>query len=476
MKKIFFCFLAIYFSINAQEKGTQQNQLNLPPISVTIGGKFIVNGTYPAMFSERVDQFITRIYDAAKENSLSIAKDLQTANYINKNLDEDYAIRGIILKSANGEEKIIDLAEFRVNGDFKNNPYLKNDDVIIFPAVDLDRNFVRIMGAVNNPIKFMFVEGDKLSDAIALAQGVNKAYDNVTTATIYRLSYDGSIIDSINIKLTDDILLNRGDRIVVQAEETKRKDYVVNVIGEVNKPGFIPITKNKTTVADVITQAGGFTNNADIPRAEIIRGANTQAGGFTNNADIPRAEIIRGANAFESILFSEQLEKLLMSRMSTLIEGDSLYFAIDEKLRFLRGNGLVDFTKIFNKDSLAGDFIMQDYDVIYVPPKIDLVYVYGQVNNAGYIRYSPDKTYNYYLKLGGGIGETASDIYIIKGQSRSWINAEDNPEIIIEPGDYIWVSKKTPRTFWYHIEQVGKVAGILGAVTTVILLFIQIRK
>jgi protein involved in polysaccharide export with SLBB domain len=454
MKKIFFCFLAIYFSINAQEKGTQQNQLNLPPISVTIGGKFIVNGTYPAMFSERVDQFITRIYDAAKENSLRIAQDLGTAEKINKNLDEEYAIRGIILKSANGEEKIIDLAEFRVNGDFKNNPYLKNDDVIIFPAVDLDRNFVRIMGAVNNPIKFMFVEGDKLSDAIALAQGVNKAYDNVTTATIYRLSYDGSIIDSINIKLTDDILLNRGDRIVVQAEETKRKDYVVNVIGEVNKPGFIPITKNKTTVADVITQAGGFTNNADIPRAEIIR----------------------GANAFESILFSEQLEKLLMSRMSTLIEGDSLYFEIDEKLRFLRGNGLVDFTKIFNKDSLAGDFIMQDYDVIYVPPKIDLVYVYGQVNNAGYIRYSPDKTYNYYLKLGGGIGETASDIYIIKGQSRSWINAEDNPEIIIEPGDYIWVSKKTPRTFWYHIEQVGKVAGILGAVTTVILLFIQIRK
>jgi protein involved in polysaccharide export with SLBB domain len=454
MKKIFFCFLAIYFSINAQEKGTQQNQLNIPAISVTIGGKFIVNGTYPAMFSERVDQFITRIYNAAKENSLSIAKDLQTANYINKNLDEDYAIRGIILKSANGEEKIIDLAEFRVNGDFKNNPYLKNDDVIIFPAVDLDRNFVRIMGAVNNPIKFMFVEGDKLSDAIALAQGVNKAYDNVTTATIYRLSYDGSIIDSINIKLMDDILLNRGDRIVVQAEETKRKDYVVNVIGEVNKPGFIPITKNKTTVADVITQAGGFTNNADIPRAEIIR----------------------GANAFESILFSEQLEKLLMSRMSTLIEGDSLYFEIDEKLRFLRGNGLVDFTKIFNKDSLAGDFIMQDYDVIYVPPKIDLVYVYGQVNNAGYIRYSPDKTYNYYLKLGGGIGETASDIYIIKGQSRSWINAGDNPETIIEPGDYIWVSKKTPRTFWYHIEQAGKVAGILGAVATVILLFIQIGK
>lgn len=454
MKKLFFCFLAIYFTINAQDKNTQQNQLNIPAISVTIGGKFIVNGTYPALFSERVDQFITRIYNAAKENSLSVAKDLQTANYINKNLDEDYAIRGIILKSVNGEEKIIDLAKFRIDGDFKNNPYLKNDDLIIFPAVDLDRNFVRIMGAINNPLKFMFVEGDKLSDALELAQGINKAYDNVTQATIYRLSYDGTKLDSINIKLSDDLLLKRGDRIVVQAEETKRKDYVVNVIGEVNKPGFIPITKNKTTVADVITKTGGFTKNADLSRAELIR----------------------GANAFESILFSEQLEKLLMSRMSTLVEGDSLYFEIDEKLRFLRGNGLIDFNNIFNKNSPDANFIMQDYDVIYVPPKIDLVYVYGQVNNAGYVKFSPNKTSDYYLNLGGGVGETASDIYIIKGQSRSWISADENPSTIIEPGDYIWVSKKTPRTFWYHVEQAGRIASILGAVATVILLFVQITK
>jgi protein involved in polysaccharide export with SLBB domain len=406
------------------------------------------------MFSERVDQFVTRIYNAAKENTLSIAKDLQTADYINKNLSEDYAIRGIKIKSVNGEEKLIDLAKFRIDGDFKNNPYLKNDDVIIFPAVDLDRNFIRIMGAVNNPIKFMFVDGDKLSDAIELAQGVNQAYEGVTHATIYRLSYDGSKIDSIIVSLTDDILLQRGDRIDVRANETRRKDYVVNVIGEVNKPGFIPITNNETTVAEVMQKAGGFTNKADIARAELIR----------------------GANAFEKLVFSEQLEKLLMARMSTLVEDDSLYFLIDEKLRFLRGNGLIDFSKIFDDSSASGNFIVQDYDVIYVPPKIDLVFVYGQVNKSGYVKYSPNKTFDYYLNLGGGIGETALDIYIIKGQSRSWIAAEDNPRMIIDPGDYIWVSKKTPRTFWYHVEQAGRIAAIVGSIATVILLFLQFKK
>lgn len=454
MKKIFFITLCIFISVTAQEKNNQQNSLTQFPISVTIGGKFIVNGTFPASITERVDQFVTRIYNQAKENSLSVAKDLQTAEIINRNLDQDYAIRGIILKSTNGGEKLIDLAKFRVNGNFVNDPYLKNDDVIIFPAVDLERNFVRVIGAVNNPLKFMFVDGDKLSDAIELAQGINKAYENVNEAAIYRLSYDGSKIDSLKISLKSDILLQRGDRISVISNETRRLDYTVNVIGEVNKPGIIPITDNHTTVAEVIKKAGGFTSNADISRAELIR----------------------GANAFKSIVFSEQLEKLLMSRMSTLIEGDSLYFEIDEKLRFLRGSGLVDFTRILDQNSSEGNFIIQDYDVIYIPSKVDLIYIYGQVNQPGYLQYAPNKSANYYLSLAGGVGETASSVYIIKGKSRSWILAEDNPETIIQPGDYIWVSKKTPRTFWYHVEQASRVAAILGSIATVILLFLQFKK
>ena len=41
-----------------------------------------------------------------------------------------------------------------LNGDFTNNPYLKNDDVIIFPQPDLEHNSFTVSGAVNNPGKF----------------------------------------------------------------------------------------------------------------------------------------------------------------------------------------------------------------------------------------------------------------------------------------------------------------------------------
>ena len=449
MKKILLLTICFIFTLIAQEKVNQQQSMIQFPISVTIGGKFIINGTFPASMTERVDQFVTRIYNLAKENSLSVAQDLATVSEINKNLDENYAIRGLILKNANGEEKTIDLAKFRVNGDFKNNPYLKNDDIIIFPAVDLDRNFVRVIGAVNNPIKFMFVDGDKLSDAIELAQGINEAYDNVNKAIIYRLNLSGSELDSITVGLNEDIPLKRGDRVLIAAAEIKRQDYKVNVIGEVLNPGFIPITNNNTTIKDVIRMAGGFTSEADLYKAEIIR----------------------GANAFQSLIFTEQSEKFQMSRMSTLIENDSIYFNIDEKLRFLRGNGLVDFTKLFDEDYDDGKFIVKNFDVIYIPTKNNLVYIYGQVNSPGYLNYFSDKKFDYYLRQAGGIGETAADIYIIKGQSRSWISATDYPDTKIEPGDYIWVSKQTPRTFWWHIEQAARITAIIGSVATVLLLF-----
>jgi len=449
MKKTLVLTLCFIFTLIAQEKVNQQQSLIQFPISVTIGGKFIVNGTFPASMTERVDQFVTRIYNLAKENSLSIAQDLATVNEINNNLEEKYAIRGLILKNANGEERNIDLAKFRVNGDFKNNPYLKNDDIIIFPAIDFERNFVRIIGAVNNPGKFMFIDGDKLSDAIELSQGINKAYDNVNKAIIYRLNFEGSELDSIVVGINDEIILKRGDRIHIVAVESKRQDFKINIIGEVLHPGFIPITNNKTTIRDVIQMAGGFTIEADFSRSEIIR----------------------GANAFQSLVFTEQSEKFQMSRMSTLIENDSIYFQIDEKLRFLRGNGIVDFTRLFNDEYEDGKFVVKNYDVIFVPAKISLVYVYGQVNKAGYINYTPDKYYDFYLNQAGGIGETALDIYIIKGQSRSWVSAEDYPNTKIEPGDYIWVSKQTPRTFWYHVEQAARITAIIGSIAVVLLLF-----
>jgi len=83
-------------------------------------------------------------------------------------------LRNITLKRTNGEELKLDLMKFRRTGDFVNNPYLKNDDVLIFPSSDLDRNFFSINGAINKPGKYHFRDGDKLNNAIELAMELIK--------------------------------------------------------------------------------------------------------------------------------------------------------------------------------------------------------------------------------------------------------------------------------------------------------------
>jgi protein involved in polysaccharide export with SLBB domain len=423
-------------------------------ISVSIGGNFPITGSYPASVNERVDQFITRIYNQAFNLALGSSSSPEQLNAA-QNEFQKYPLRNILLKRKTGEQIKLDLIKFRHTGNFDYNPYLKNDDVIIFPATDIGRNFFTVSGAVNNQGTFHYFEGDKLSDALFLADGVNRAYENVSQVEISRLSYDGEKMENLMVDINANTELKRGDRIRVLATETQRKDFKVLVIGEFNMPGFIPIKKEYTNLKEVINKAGGFTEHADL-----------------NNA-----QVLRGVNVFKSIAFSEEIEKLLMMRMSTLISDDSIHFRIDEKLRFLRGNANVDFTRLEEVSDTS--FNLKDGDIIYAPSKIDLIYVYGQVSKPAYVKYEKGKDLDFYLGQAGGLGETASgDVYIVKGKTRTWISGDEIKEknIEIEPGDYIWASKEPVRTFWDHVDQASRIATILGGIATVVLLFIQVGK
>ncbi|MFN4112067.1 MAG: hypothetical protein ACK4G1_07295, partial [Ignavibacteria bacterium] len=167
------------------------------PISVTIGGNFIVNGTFTASANERVDQFITRMFTIGKAQMVGMVNpdDPKYEEKLAALLSEieKYPRRDITLKRSNGEVLKLDLEKFRLTGDFSYNPYLKNDDVLIFPKYDEVKDFIRIEGAVNNPNRFQYMEGDRVGDAIILAQGLDPAYENINEMEIYRLNYEGEL-------------------------------------------------------------------------------------------------------------------------------------------------------------------------------------------------------------------------------------------------------------------------------------------
>lgn len=435
-------------------KSKMSDLIGANAMSITIGGSFIVNGTFGAAVGERLDQFVTRIFLQAKLEQLSAIRDIDQKQQMETEI-EKFSRRDITLKRTSGQILKIDLEKFYLTGDLTQNPYLQNDDVIIFPYYDEDRNFIYVTGAVNNSKKIQFVEGDKLEDAIILAGGLNQGFDNIQKAEISRLDLSGNGEERIEVNISDNPKLQRGDRITIIAEENNRREYKVIVAGEVNRPGNIVITKNSTTLKEVIEKAGGFTDNADLSRAELIR----------------------GANVFKSTLFNEEIEAFLMNRMSDIAPEDSTSLIIDNKLRFIRGNGVVNFQNVMDTSSLASKFIVRDYDYIYVPEKLNLVYVFGQVFNPGYVEYKSGEQIDYYLKKAGGKGQNAKDeTYLIKGKTRSWIKAEDEIKLNIEPGDYVWVPKEPKRTFSYYLDRTVAISSVITTAATILLLIIQMRK
>src|ERR1035437_4613277 len=301
-------FIFLCTTINAQsDNNKNENYLSgVNLISVTIGGKFIVTGTFPASPNERVDQFVTRMFNQGKEKLLAPASNTSyLLAQIKKELEE-YSFRNIKLKRVDGKEIILDLEKFRLNGDFVNNPYLKNDDVLIFPATDLVRNFFTVSGAVNNPRKFHFVDGDKLKDAIEFAGGINKAYEKVTKAEINRLSYDGRDQKVETVDINSDFELQRGDRIVVVSNETMKKEFSVTVVGEVNSPGPVPITKDRTSLLEVINKVGGFTNAASLKYAKLYTGTSVNSFNVRNDQLNPILDLTN------NIVMMEELRMLNM--------------------------------------------------------------------------------------------------------------------------------------------------------------------
>ncbi|MCX7797877.1 MAG: SLBB domain-containing protein [Melioribacter sp.] len=484
IKKIVYLILIISYNlILAQEleqttSKTLQTAL-MQPITVTVGGNFVITGSFTALRTQRLDHFITTLYSKAQEISLGNINKPEVIRQIKKELQK-YPLRDITLKRADGTQLKIDLLKFRLTGDFKYNPYLMNDDVIIFPSYDEKKNIIDISGAVNHPTQFQFVEGDRLSDAILFAGGINKAYDNVTEAEISRLKDNGNLEEIIKVKITDDIPLQRGDRIRILFTENNKVAFKVLVLGEVNRPGYIYITKNNTTIKEVIEKAGGFTQDADLKRAEILKG--------TDEAQLMKIKAIRDAYEQDTTFTTLPLvlktvdelksEELKMMRAANVTYEEFQYsFAYDNALRFIENKSAVDFTKIFSDAYKDGSFIVNDGDVIIIPKKQNLVYVFGQVVNPGFYIYDSTKTWKDYIKEAGGITEQAKNgkkTQIIKGLSRTWFNADEVKQI--EPGDFIYVPKSLPRDLSYYVQQIGSVSGILTAVVSVTFLIIQALK
>ncbi|MBM4175166.1 MAG: hypothetical protein FJ213_03185 [Ignavibacteria bacterium] len=393
----------------------------------------------------------TLLINPSKENERELALDLQKLDP-NKISDiyKRISTRKVILHRKDGTNVNVDLPMFYATGEDKHNPYLREGDRIFVPLKNLFFDFISVYGEVNKSDVYEFVEGDDLEKALLIG-GNFTTMANKQKIYLYRLNQSIKKRDELVLKFPEnkDFKLERGDQIYVTSSEDKPNNFIVYLSGQIKNTGAFPILQNDTKLSQVISAAGGFTSEADLGSALIIR-ASESVGEFID----------------------EDFELIQNLRSATAKSLDSLYLIRELKLKRRIVN--VDFVKLFREKKSELDITLKNGDIIHVPPVNQNVYVFGQIKNPGYQPYRDNIGFNDYVSLAGGFSENAdkSEVKVIKARTYQWL---DPDETEIQAGDAIWVPREPERPFLYYFSIARDGLGIIASLATIYLLINQLK-
>lgn len=360
-------------------------------------------------------------------------------------LTKKSSIRDIQIIPQNGKEIQVDLLEYERLGNLSANPTLRDGDIVVVPVAS---HRISVSGAVLRPGDFEWVPGETVAEAIRLAGGLapNASHDSITVA---RFLSDGQTIRKIYVTAIDsaspvfwkNFRLISDDRIYVREIQLWHKKRSVKVIGEVLYPGEYAINKGSTHLKDIIKRAGGFTSEASLIEAKVLRGMK------------------------ESRLDPE-FERLKKMQVSEMTEMEYEYFKL--KSREISGRMSVDFVRLFAMGDSTQNIALRDGDQIIVPRRKNFVRVSGQVLFPGNVIYHSAWKIRDYIRYTGGFNWNArkSKIRIIRAQTGEWLKPKQVKQLV--PGDVIWVPGKPVRDYWKLFREIMLAASQAATVYLVV--------
>ena len=355
--------------------------------------------------------------------------------------------RNIKIMSRNGETKTYDLIKFLRFGERTSNPQLNEGDIVVIDKID---RLVYISGLVKFPGAYEFKENESVIELIKISGGIlSKARKD----TIEIISFDSIGKQQVSKYYSYDqlekgnIILAKQDQVVVREIPEYFIERYVSINGFIKYPGFYKVIQDKTTLHDIIEEAGGFRKEASLTEASLYRTMGT----VENDAEFERLKLI---------------PRIDMS--------DDEYDYLKAKSRQRKGKVVVDFDKLFRLHDMSENVVLMRGDIISVPEAKNYIIMLGQVVAAGNIVYQPGLNFRNYIDLAGGFGWRAKkgDVRIIKANTGEWVDADESD--ILNPGDAIWVPEKPqPPKFWdvftTSLNILGQVAAVIAATVAVII-------
>ena len=207
----------------------------------------------------------TGLFELTEKEKLS-----DLIRYLGGFTDQAYQAQLSLTRITGTEKKVIDINQSIFESFVPNN----GDSIVASVILDRYENRVNISGAVFRPGTYELTDGLQLSGLIKKAQGVTENYFS-NRGLIIRLQNNlAPMTLSFNVddvlKGTNDITLKREDKVIIQDIFSMREKRIVQILGEVQKPGEFDFTDNMT-LKDLIFKAGGFTEAASESFIELAR-------------------------------------------------------------------------------------------------------------------------------------------------------------------------------------------------------------
>ncbi len=364
-----------------------------------------------------------------------------------------YYQRNVYVLRNDGSSVVADFEKAKAYNDPSFDPYIREGDRIKVPSTPESFPFISINGAVNRPCRTLFKKGDKISTLLKMGYGLSENADNENIFVfIPGESKEKLEIDNKgNLKSNDrDIIPGTIINIATKEFERNIENGIVAVSGEVKYPGTYVIKDGETRLKEVIDMAGGFTERAYLPLANILRNDEE----FKSSQYDPRSDFNR----------------YFMHSNLTLEDTVRYQSMIQYSLPIVS----TDFSACFENNSEKDNIKLYSGDLIFVPKKPGSIYVFGQVKNPGYITFVENKTMEWYIEQAGGFAETADEgrSSIIKGKNNVWIEGDD--DIFVEAGDKIFVPNPPDIPPGIELQTYALLTGAISSLAILINVLVSI--
>ena len=433
------------------------------------GGDDIYFSTQPEIFTNKIEisGAVNRPGVYALEKGLTVSALIKKAD----GLKED-AFLNMALINRKRADKVPEIINFRL-GDVLSGKapdiLLHRDDKVEINSVLDQRNKqkVTISGEVKTPGVYNLVENMTVVDLIMKAKGFTEAASTDSIELIRVVKNEKELIStsqkSITMKfkidkdlnITDStglFVLESGDQVVVRRIHGFESIRMVNISGEVIRPGNYNIMSKTERISELINRVGGFTNYAYLKGAFLIRNPKLDDPQKKMNRFLVNAAKTQIVNSSANKIDETLLEKLGAKSENGLADMDSIKEeiaggGIAKEIEELEGLVGINLEEIMTNPGGKYDLILEEGDVLYIPRQLQTVRVMGEVFFPTYVRYDDNKSIRNYLSNAGGVTSNGlkKQIFVLypngsSASTRSFLWMKFYPKVT--PGSQVLVPRK----------------------------------